>query len=181
MAWLDITLLVLAIIGLLLVNTTAVLMVALQLPGTWLMLLATGLFAWAYWENGDPMIGWWALVILLALAVIGEIVEGLGSAVGAKGAGGSKRGVALAIVLGVIGAILGTLLLSFIPIIGTLIGAALGSGVGSVLGDLWAGREWKLALRSGQGAAVGRFAGSVGKLGVACAMWLVAVVALIWP
>ncbi len=178
--WLEITLFVLAIIALLLINSAGVIMVALQLPGTWVMLLATALFAWLYWGDGDPIIGGWMLGLLAGLAILGELVEGLAGALGAKGAGGTKRGVALAIALGILGAILGTV---FIPIIvvGTLVGAALGSGVGSILGDLWAGREWKLALKAGGGAAVGRFAGSVGKLAVACVMWMLVVVALVWP
>ncbi len=144
------------------------------------MLVATALFAWAYWGDGDPMVGWWTLGTLAGLAILGELVEGLASAVGAKGAGATKRGVALAIVLGIVGAILGTV---FIPVlvVGTLVGAALGSGIGSILGDLWAGREWKVALKSGQGAAIGRFAGSVGKLAIAIGMWVIVVVALIWP
>lgn len=183
MDWLDITLLVLAIVALLLVNTAGVIMVALQLPGTWTLALATALFAWAYWDfhgEGEPMIGFWALGSLLALGVLGEIVEAVAGAVGAKGAGGTKRGMLLAIVLGILGAVLGTFFLP-IPIVGTLIGAAVGSGVGSMLGDLWAGRAWRPAMRAGQGAAVGRFAGAVGKLIIAGVMWLVVVVALIWP
>lgn len=183
MDWLEITLFILALLGLLLINTVGVFMVALQLPGTWTLAAATALFAWAYWDfHGPehPIIGFWTLGALLVLGVLGEIVEGAAGAVGAKGAGGTKRGMVLAIGLGIIGAILGTVFLP-IPIVGTLVGAAVGSGSGSILGDLWAGREWRPALRSGRGAAIGRFAGSVGKLLIGGVMWLIVVVALIWP
>jgi len=180
MYWLELTGFIVAIIALLLINAAGVFMVALQLPGTWTIAAATALFAWLYWEPGDPMIGWWTLAGLLVCCVLGELIETLAGAVGAKGAGGSKRSIALAIALGIVGAILGTMFIP-IPIVGTLVGAAVGSGTGAVLGELWVGREWKLALRTGQGAAIGRFAGSVGKLAVACAMWLWVVVALIWP
>ena len=183
MDWLDITLFILALIALLLVNTVGLLMVALQLPGTWTLAAATALFAWAYWDfHGpeQPIIGFWTLGSLLVLGVLGEVVEGAAGAVGAKGAGGTKRGMVLAIGLGIVGAILGTMFLP-IPIVGTLVGAAIGSGSGSMLGDLWAGREWQPALRAGRGAAIGRFAGSVGKLLVAGLMWLIVAVALVWP
>jgi len=180
MYWLELTGFILAIIALLLVSSAGVFMVALQLPGTWTIAAATALFAWVYWEPGDPMIGWWTLSAMLVLCVLGELIETLAGAVGAKGAGGSKRSIALAIVMGIAGAIMGTFFIP-IPVVGTLIGAALGSGTGAVLGELWIGRDWKLALKTGQGAAIGRFAGSVGKLIVAAGMWLWVVIALIWP
>jgi len=180
---LDTTLLILAVIALLLVNATGVLLVAFQMPGTWLMLLSTGLFAWWQWGGADdePMVGWWALAALLGLAVLGEVVEFIAGALGASGAGSSRRGAMLAVVGGVIGAILGAIFLAFLPIVGVLIGAAIGAGAASLGGDLWAGREWGAALKTGQGAVIGKFAGAVGKLAIAVLMWVVVVVAVFWP
>ncbi len=164
-----------------LVNAVGVVMVALQLPGTWLMLLATGLVAWWQWDGlpEQRLIGWWVLASLLALAVLGEIVEAVAGALGARKAGGTKRGALLAIVGGIAGAIAGTFLIP-IPIIGTLLGAALGAGAMSMLGDKWAGRSYGDAFRAGRGAAVGKFAGSVGKLVIAAAMWVVVFVACLF-
>lgn len=176
------TLVILAIVLLLLINAVGVVLVALQAPGTWLMLLATAVMAWWRWDaEGLGSIGGWTLVGLLGLAVLGEVIEFIAGAAGATKAGGSKRGAALAVIGGVVGAVLGAIFLAFIPIVGVLIGAAIGAGVGSILGDLWAGREWNMALTAGRGAAIGKFWGALGKLAVAAAMWAVVAVAVLWP
>lgn len=164
--------------GLLLsVNAAGVFMVALQLPGTWVILLATAIAAWVRWDAGT--FGWWTLVSLLVLAVVGEVVEFLGGMVGAKAAGAGRRAGWLALAGGIVGAIAGTFLIP-IAIVGTLAGAGLGAAIGSITGDLWEGRHWKPALHGGGGAAVGRITGTVGKLTIACLMWLLVLFALIF-
>lgn len=178
----DNLLLVAAILALLAINALGVVLVALQMPGTWLILLATALAAWGWgldWENAR--ITYWTLIALLGLAILGEILEFVAGAAGASKAGASRRGVVGAIIGGVAGAILGTIFLAFIPILGTLIGAAIGAGAGSIGGDRWAGRQWRPALAAGRGAAIGRFWGALWKLVVAVAMWLLVLVALLWP
>ncbi len=179
----DQTWLILGSLLLLLVNAAGVCLVALQLPGTWLMLGATVAVAWWRWDgwSGHGVIGGWTLVGLLALAVIGEIVELLGPALGAANQKSSRRAAVLAVGGSVVGAIVGTVLLVSLPVIGTLIGAVVGSLVFSILGDLWAGRSWEPALKGGIGAAVGRGLGAVGKLAIAVVMWLWVAVALVWP
>ena len=164
---------------LMLVNTVGVAMVALQLPGTWVMLLATAAVAWWRWDA--EAIGWWTLAVLLVLAILGEVIETLAGAMGTRKAGGTRRAAVLATLGGIIGAIVGTVLLVAIPIIGTLIGAALGAAAGSIIGDLWAGRKWEQVLEAGRGAAIGRFWGAVGKIAVAVLMWVVVLVALVVP
>jgi len=175
----DNTLLVTFSVLLLLVNAGGVVLVLLQLPGTWLMLAATGAMAWWRWEH--QLITVWTLVLLGVLASLGELVEFLGPAWGAAKEKTSRRAVVLAVVGGVAGAIVGTVVLAFLPVLGTLIGAVVGSGLCSMLGDLWAGREWEPALRGGKGAAIGRFWGALGKLVIAVAMWVLVAVALLWP
>lgn len=148
-----------------------VVLVALQLPGTWLIVLLSALAAWWGWDAdaAERWIGWWTLAGLLSLAIVGEIIEAIAGAMGSRAAGGSKRGALLAIVGGIGGAILGTFVIP-IPIVGTLTGAAIGAGLLSALGDKWAGRKWGEAVRGGSGAAVGKFAGSVVKLTIAGVM-----------
>ena len=175
------TLLLLIATALLLVNAAGVVMVALQLPGTWLMLLATAAAAWWGW---DPLpehrwIGWSTLATLGVLALLGEVIEAVAGAMGSRKAGGTRRGALLAIVGGIAGAIGGTFLLP-VPIVGTLIGASLGAGAGSMLGDAWAGRNFEAVWAAGKGAAIGKFAGSVGKLGIAVTMFFLAAGALIF-
>jgi uncharacterized protein len=179
---LDMTLLVSVCVLLLLVNAAGVFLVAMQLPGTWLMLSATVGVAWWRWDGwSEGLITGWTLVGLLVLALLGELVEFLGPAAGAVKEKSSRRAAVLAVVGGIVGALIGTVLLAFLPILGTLIGAVVGSGVFSILGDLWAGREWEPALRGGKGAAIGRFWGALGKLIIAAVMWGIVAVAVVWP
>jgi uncharacterized protein YqgC (DUF456 family) len=167
-----------AVAGLLLANLAGVFLVVLQLPGTWFMLLVTGVFAWWRWEQGT--LGVWVLIGLVMLAVAGEIIEAVAGSAGAAKAGGSKRGAMLALVGGVAGAIIGSVAIP-IPIIGTILGACLGAGAGSIAGDRWAGREWGPAMRAGQGAAIGKLWGTIGKIVVAVIMWAVTAIAIFWP
>lgn len=130
-----------------------------NLPGTWLMVLLATLFE--LWQPGEFMFGWPVLYVAVGLAVLGEALEFVLAAAGARQAGGSKRAAALAIAGGVLGAIMGTALP--IPIAGTLIGACIGAFAGSLLGDLWARRPFLRSMQAGRGAAVGRFWGTVAK------------------
>ena len=163
------------------VNAIGVVMVALQLPGTWWIGLATGLAAWWGWASpaeGGPWIGWWALGVLLGLAVLGEVVEAVAGAAGSRVAGGTRRGAVLAIVGGILGAIVGTPLIP-VPIVGTLVGASLGAGLGSVAGDLWAKQPLVQSFKAGGGAAIGKLTGAALKLAIACVMWVWVLVAVV--
>jgi len=133
-----------------------------NLPGTWLMVMLAVLLEW--WKPGEYMFGWTTLYVTAGLAALGEVLEFVLGAAGARQAGGSKRAAALAIAGGVVGAILGTAVP--IPVAGTLIGACLGAFAGSLLGDLWAGRPMLRSIQAGQGAAVGRLWGTVAKMAV---------------
>lgn len=173
----DIALLVIFIMALLLINAAGVVLVALQLPGTWLMIAATAVFAWLRWGQEHFVYGWWTLAALLGLAVLGELVEFAASALGSHHVGGSKRGAAISIATAIVGAILGSFLIP-IPIVGTLLGAALGAGAGASLGDKWAGRSWSETAQGFKGAAVGKLSGAAVKLAIAVAMWLIAALML---
>ncbi len=178
----DTTILVLVSLLLLVVNAAGVFLVAMQLPGTWLMLCATVGVSWWRWEGwSGGLITGWTLLGLVVLAMAGELVEFLGPAMGAAKEKSSRRAAVLAVVGGIVGAVVGTVVLAFLPVLGTLIGAVVGSGVASIGGDLWAGRGWEPALRGGKGAAIGRFWGALGKLVIAVVMWVVVAVALVWP
>jgi uncharacterized protein YqgC (DUF456 family) len=144
-----------------------------NLPGTWLMVLFAAILEW--WQPGQFMFSWTTLLVAAGLALLGEVLELVLGAAGSRQAGGSKRAAALAIVGSFIGGILGTALP--VPIVGTLIGACLGAFGGSLLGDLWAGRPLFKSLKVGQGAAVGRFWGTVAKLAVGAVMVIILAIA----
>lgn len=174
--WLT-TLLIVLIVALLLVNAAGVVLTALQLPGTWLMLIATGAFAWWRWGEERLSYGWWPLAIMLGLALLGELVEFAAGALGSRTAGGSKRGAAISVATALLGAIAGSFLIP-IPIVGTLLGAGIGAGVGSLLGDKWAGRAWGEAWKGASGAVIGKISGAAGKLAIAAVMWLIGAITL---
>lgn len=132
-----------------------------NLPGTWLMVLLAALVEW--WSP-EPMLTRQVLYLAVGLAVLGEMLEFALGAQGSRQAGGSKRAAGLAILGGIVGAVVGTLFP--VPILGTLIGACAGAFAGSMIGDVWAGRPLNLSLGAGRGAALGRFWGTLAKLGL---------------
>lgn len=155
----------------------------LGLPGTWLMVLAAALYAWI--GPGDDSrfaLGWPAILILSILALLGEFLETAAGAAGAKRAGGSRRGMLLAILGSVAGAMIGAGAGVPIPVIGPLIGAILGAAVGAfvgaVAGEVWKGREFDHSWRVGESAFWGRLIGTLAKLWVATVMVIVGVLGL---
>jgi len=94
----------------------------LSLSGTWLVLGATGLVAWARWPE-FPGIG--TLVVFLLLCIGVEILETLAAAWGVQKRGGSKAAGWAALGGGFLGMILGSFLP--IPVIGNLLGMIAGS------------------------------------------------------
>jgi uncharacterized protein YqgC (DUF456 family) len=163
-------------IALTLVNLACWVSILFNLPGTWLMILLTALLKW--WQPTYVLVSWSVLGVAVGLAALGEILEFVLGAAGARHAGGSTRAAALALAGGFVGGILGTALP--VPLVGTLIGACLGAFVGSLLGDLWAGRPVQRSLEAGWGAAVGRFWGTISKLAVGAIIVVVLAVAAFW-
>lgn len=159
-------------------NLVGVGMVFLQLPGTWLIVAVTGLVAWWRWDH--QTIGLGTMASLLALAVLGELIETGAASVGARQAGSTRLAMLAAMVGGVVGAIGGTMVIPW-PVAGTIFGAVAGAGVGSIIADVLAGRTWKRALRGGTGAAKGKLMGTMGKIVIAALMWIVATIAVFWP
>ncbi|HEV2292556.1 MAG TPA: DUF456 domain-containing protein [Tepidisphaeraceae bacterium] len=144
----------------------------LGLPGLWLMVAAFGTYAWVTWNRG--YVGLTSLVMVIVLALLAELVEFVAGAAGSKVAGGSKRGMAGAIVGGIVGGIAGTPLF---PIVGTIIGACLGSFAGAFVIEVAVGRSHEESMRIGFGAAKGRFLGIVAKLAFGIAMLIIALYA----
>ncbi|MBI1337646.1 MAG: DUF456 family protein [Phycisphaera sp.] len=161
---------------LILVNAAGVGLVVFQLPGTWLIVLATACVSFFIHDT----ISVTTLVVLALLAIGGEVVEFIAGARGAAKAGGARRSAVLAIAVGLIGSVLGTVFIP-VPVLGTIVGGCLGAGVGSVMGEKWKGRSWQQARAVGRGAAIGRFWGTVLKITIACVMWAIATVAVFWP
>lgn len=144
----------------------------LGLPGIWLIVAATGVYAWLV--GGSYLL--WCLGVLILLGITAEIAESAFGGVEAKKAGGSKRGIVGAILGGLAGGLIGTVVIP-VPVIGTVIGACVGSFVGAFAVEMvWlkknAGDSWRIGL----GAAKGRLYGTVIKLLFGAVMFLVSAV-----
>ena len=161
-----------------------VLLVVVQLPGTWLFLglalaveLGDGLylpvedratFAREVWITG------------LGLAVLGEVLEFVAGAIGVKKGGGSRRGLVGALVGGVLGVFL-TPLFVFVPVFGVFLAVLLGTFVGAWLGELSHARgTMRTALGPALWAALGRLLGTTGKVALAIVVWIVFTVSAFW-
>lgn len=140
------------------------------LPGTFLILAAAGVYAWA---TGFVAVTWGTLGWLALLAVTGEVIEVvLGSGVG--GSTRPSRRVAVASIAGsIVGGLLGApLLFGLGALAGALAGAFVGAGIAahSESGDL------EHAVRHGLGAMKGRFAGFAVKSAIGVAMTLLVMI-----
>lgn len=145
------------------------LLVVLQLPGTWVIAAATAGYAW---HGQFRQITTTLLAIVIGTAVAAEIVEFLASMMTAKRAGASRR----AGWFGLIGGIIGMFALSVpIPVVGSVIGGLLGCFAGALFGELTLRNDMESAVRIGFAAAIGRVLGLAAKLGMAVAMSGVAI------
>jgi uncharacterized protein YqgC (DUF456 family) len=145
------------------------LLTLMTLPGNWLMIVATALYArLTHWQ----ILSWKVILILVILGIAGEIVETVAGGAGAKRAGGTRRGTIGALIGAVLGGIFFTGLIP-IPIVGTVIGVLVGVFVGAVLFELSGGRRTDEALAVGLGATHGRFVGMLIKVGFAGVIFLV--------
>lgn len=145
----------------------------LTLPGTWLMVAAAlGLQAYA-----PGTFSWWVIGAVIALAALGELIEFLASAAGAKTGGGSNRSMLGATVGSLVGAVLGS---PFLFPLGTIVGGVVGAGAGAVLTEkVWVRRTWGQSAKAGGGAAVGRFIATIAK--TACAVSIACVLSVaVW-
>ncbi len=157
---------------LLIINAFWLMLVPFALPGNWLIILTTSLFTWWQWGNGVFSI--YTLVAVAILALIGELVEFLAGAGGAKKAGAGWPAALAAIAGAVTGAIMGTLVL---PLFGTIIGACIGAGLAAYFVELAIGKKPEESMRSGLGASVGYLIGSTTKFAIGCAIWLIIAIA----
>lgn len=137
------------------------------IPGQVLIIVAAGAHWWV--KKEDSHLGWWTIAILALLLVVSMVLEYVSGAVGTKYFGGSKWGVA--------GAILGGLVGLFFAPWGFLLGPL---GGAFLFEYLFAKKEVGEATRSGVGSAVGTVMGLSIKLGLAFVMAAYLIVDLFW-
>ncbi len=100
----------------------------------------------------DP-IGWQLLLVLLGIALLGELIEFVVGTFYVAKQGASRAGVVGAFLGGLLGAILGN---SALPVIGAVLGSFAGAFGGAVLGEYLHRKRMEPSLRVGGHAFVGR-------------------------
>lgn len=125
------------------------------LPGAPLLFL--GLLC-AAWAEDFQYVGVWTLVLLGCMAALTYLAEFVGSVLGAKKFGGSRRAMVGAAVGGIVGLFFG------IP------GILIGPFAGAVLGELSLQRSLDHASRAGFGTVIGLAVGVAGKFAIGIAM-----------
>ena len=165
-------------IVLILLNALCLVLVLFGLPGNWLIVILTGLFAW--WHAEDSIFSIYTLLAITVLAILGELVELFAGLAGAKRAGAGLPGSLGALAGAIAGAVLGTFLIP-VPLLGTLIGSCIGAAVGACVLELFGGRRMKDSARLGVGAGIGRFLGTTVKFALGALIWLIVAVAAFWP
>jgi uncharacterized protein YqgC (DUF456 family) len=150
-----------------LVLILSLVMIALGLPGLWVMIASAVVYNITTHTNA---ISWFTLIGVGVLALIAEYIEFTMSARYARKYGGSRRAGCGAMIGGTIGVFLGVP----VPIVGPLIGAFIGSFVGALVGELTVGSSKSDSARVATGALIGRVVATAMKMGVGCAIagWL---------
>ncbi len=146
-------------------------LVPLGLPGNW-VILGIALLK-AFLSDFQGLTLWW-LLFLLALALIGEVIEFLLGVLVAKRYGASKWGMFGAFFGGLIGGVVGTPL--FFPGIGTMIGAFFGAFLGAFLCEYIYRMRSDASFQAGIGAFIGRILAIVLKLEIGIAMILIIII-----
>jgi len=143
------------------------------LPGNFIILGASILLAW-YGGFHDVTVT--VLIVLIALALLGELIEFVLGIYGAKKYKSSNKAVVGSIVFGIAGGIIG---LPFFLGIGAVIGAFIGAFVGAFLVDLYIQKNVDSAMKSGWGAFLGRIGGSISKAALGMAMIVITIVSVV--
>ena len=146
-------------------------LIPLGLPGLWVMVLAVMAYTWL---TDFQRIGLVTVVVVLVLAVLGEVIEAWLGFGFARRYGGSKRAGWGALIGGIVGAIVGVP----VPVIGSVIGAFVGSFAGAVVFE-YSKSGAGTALRAGWGALLGRAAATAAKIAVGVVIAVVALFAAV--
>jgi len=134
------------------------------IPGTFVIVGAALVYAWA---TGFAAVHWSTLGWLVLLAFAGEGIEFVAASVAAAGTQPSRRAAVAALVGGIVGGIIGT---PFLFGVGSLLGALAGAFAGAALAVLTEGRGPVAAWTTGLAALRGRLLGFVCKSAIAVVM-----------
>ncbi|MEQ9617629.1 MAG: DUF456 domain-containing protein [Deltaproteobacteria bacterium] len=143
------------------------------LPGNFIILGASILYGW-YGGFGEITVK--IIIILVALAVLAEVIEFILGILGAKKYKSSNKAVVGSIIFGIIGGVLG---IPFFFGIGAVIGAFIGAFVGAFIIELLLEKNFDRAVKSGQGALLGRVGGAISKGAIGLTMIAITIVSVV--
>jgi hypothetical protein len=173
----------LAPLALLIVLAAGWFMTLLSLPGNWLMVLGAALYALLVPDPWRVDVSWIAVGVVLAVAVLGEVLETLAVAMGTSRAGGSKRSALLGLCGSIGGGLVGALVGLPVPVVGSVIAvvlfAAAGATLGAYVGEAWKGRTAAASWQVGKAAFWGRLLGTMAKILAASVIVAVLLFALV--
>jgi len=153
------------------------------LPGNWLILAIAVLYWMLRPVGAGASLSTIALVIIAALAVLGELLEVLMSSAGVAKAGGGRRSAVYAICGSVIGGCAGLVIGVPLPVFGSIAGSlffgSLGAMAGAIFSELSEGKPWPRAIRIGKAAFLSRALGTLAKMAVGLVMVGVVIVGLL--
>jgi len=173
----------------LLLGAVCVVLVALQLPGGWIMLALAVLIEFcdgAYLpEERDQTFAWWVLGAVVGCLLLGELLEFIAGVLGAKRGGASRAGMVGSLIGGIVGALSLGGVMSIIPgvgtVLGVLLGALAGTFAGAVIGEIGVARQtMRGSMKPAIGASIGRIMGTASKLGLSIVVWLTLSFAAFW-
>jgi uncharacterized protein YqgC (DUF456 family) len=141
---------ILVLVLLILAMPAGLIAVVLGLPGTWLILGVSALYAWI---TDFTAITVQLILAILIIAAAAEIIDFIAGMWGARRYGGSKKAMLATLIGGLLGAIV---LAPLFFGLGTVLGAFLGAFAGAFFVTYLEQRRMDEAVRVGWGAFVGR-------------------------
>jgi hypothetical protein len=119
------------------------------LPGSPLIVLGALLYGW---HTDFTVITWLDLIVLGAIALLGQLLDYAATALGARKFGAGRWGMTGAFAGGMLGVFFGG-----------IIGIIFGSFFGAVILEYITGKTMKVSLQTGLGALLGFLGGAIGK------------------
>jgi hypothetical protein len=154
----------------------------LGLPGNWMIVVASAVYAWLLPGDSRATLGWSVVGVIAGLAALGEVMELAASAAGVKRAGGSRLGAFFALAGSLAGALTGLFVGIPIPVVGSVVGAVLFAGAGAMfgamLGEQLGGRSADASWEIGKAAFWGRLLGTLAKTAAGAVIAAVAIAAV---
>ncbi|MGH7886089.1 MAG: DUF456 family protein [Thermodesulfobacteriota bacterium] len=164
----DIAAIVVLIIYLLL-SAVALVSHIFNLPGNFIILGFSLLFAW---YDGFQQITVKIIIVLAVIAILAEITDFVIGIAGAKKYKSSSRAIIFSIIFGVIGGILlSPLFFGF----GALLGALSGAYIGALIVELLSGKNMQESLKSAWGVFLGKLGGVFSKVAMGLIMIFITV------